>query len=288
MENALNFRTQKGRDDYYKAYEKTLMLWDAAYSEKYITTSFGESHCLICGDTSNPPLVLLHAASCGSTIWYPNVKALSENYAVYAIDLITDPSKSTLLKPIKGKEQCAKWLDETVNGLGISDFYICGLSIDGWNAANYASQYPRKVRKLMLLSPVQTFAKMYFSFFFKIMKMGFKPTRKSVEEYLGWGSQKEAPLPDSVIDQFTISAMNINPNGVFPKMLNKKAFADVKVPVLVLFGENEFAFNAEKATATAKAVIDDLEIETVRHTSHLISVSASAYVNDRILSFLER
>ncbi len=219
MDNALNFRTQKGQDDYYQAYEKTLMLWDVAYSEKYVTTSFGETYCLICGDMSNPPLVLLHAASCGATIWYPNVKALSENHAVYAIDLITEPSKSSLQKPIKGTEQCAKWLDETVDGLGISTFYMCGLSIGGWNAANYASQYPQKVKKLILLSPVQTFAKMYFFYFFKIIKMGFKPTRKSVEAYLGWGRQKEAPLPDSVIDQFTISAMNINPNGVFPKTL---------------------------------------------------------------------
>ncbi len=138
MDNALNFRTQKGQDDYYQAYEKTLMLWDVAYSEKYVTTSFGETHCLICGDTGNPPLVLLHAASCGATIWYPNVKALSQNYAVYAIDLITEPSKSSLQRPIKGTEQCAKWLDETVNGLGLSTFYVCGLSIGGWNAANYA------------------------------------------------------------------------------------------------------------------------------------------------------
>ena len=287
MENALNFRTQKGQDDYYIAYEKTLLLWDVVYSERYVMTSFGQSHCLICGDTDKPPLILLHAASCGATIWYPNVKALIEKYAVYAIDLITEPSKSTLLKPIRGKEQCAEWLDETVEGLGLSDFYLCGLSIGGWNAANYASLYPQKVKRLILLSPVQTFARMHFFYFFKIMKMGFRPTRKSVEEYLGWGSQKEAILPDSVIDQFTISAMNINPNGVFPKMLKQEALAKLKMPVLVLFGGNEFAFNTKKATAAAKAVLDDVEIETVQDISHLISVSAPAYVNDRIIGFLE-
>jgi pimeloyl-ACP methyl ester carboxylesterase len=284
--NVGNFRTQKGQDDYYQAYEKTLMLWDAQYSKKYVTTSFGETHCLICGETSNPPLVLLHAASCGATIWYPNVKALSRDYAVYAIDLITEPSKSSLQAPIKGKEECAKWLDETVSGIGISTFYMCGLSIGGWNAANYASHYPQKVKKLVLLSPVQTFSKMYFSYFFKIIKMGFKPTRKSVEAYLGWGSQKETPLPDSVIDQFTISAMNINSNGVFPKMLKQEALVKLRMPVLTLFGENEFAFNTQKATDTAKAVIADLEIEIVKNTSHLLSVSAPEYVNERIVSFL--
>ncbi|HEY5584044.1 MAG TPA: hypothetical protein VIK78_06085 [Ruminiclostridium sp.] len=57
MEQALNFRTLQGQVDYYKAYEETLKLWDVEYSEKYIQTSYGKSHCIICGDRSNPPLV---------------------------------------------------------------------------------------------------------------------------------------------------------------------------------------------------------------------------------------
>jgi pimeloyl-ACP methyl ester carboxylesterase len=286
MFNALNFRTEKGQDDYYRAYDKSLQMWDVEYSEKYIDTSFGKSHCLMIGNINNPPLVLLHAACCGSTIWYPNVKALSQDYSVYAVDLITEASKSTLLKPIKNQKECAEWLNETINGLGIKQINLCGLSIGGWNAANYASVYPQRVKKLILLSPIQIFSKIYFSYFLKLMKMGFKPTRKSVEEYLGWGNKKEASLPDSVIEQFAISAININPNGVFPKMLKKKALANLKMPVLVLFGENEYAFSIKRAINTAKSILDDLEIETVGNSSHLISVSSPAFINERILRFL--
>jgi pimeloyl-ACP methyl ester carboxylesterase len=288
METALNFRTQKGREDYIKAYEKTLRLWDVEYSEKCVTTSFGGSYCLVCGSRSNPPLVLLHAASCGSTIWYPNIKALSQSYCVYAIDLITEPSKSSLIKPIKGREQCAGWLEETLNGLGLGKIYLCGLSIGGWNAANYSSFYPLRVIKLILLSPVQTFARMHTLYFFKIMKMGFNPTRKNVEEYLGWGGGKEAPLPDSIIEQFTISALNINPNGVFPKMMKKKTLKDLKMPVLAMFGENEFAFNVKKAIKTAKSMIGDLETGTVKNVSHLISIGSSKYINERLIDFLSK
>jgi hypothetical protein len=35
-------------------------------------------------------------------------------------------------------------------------------------------------------------------------------------------------------------------NGIFPKMLKKKTLANLKMPVLVLFGENEFAFSIKK------------------------------------------
>lgn len=63
----------------------------------------------------------------------------------------------------------AKWLDETFVGLGLDKFFLCGLSIGGWNAANYAGFYPQNVQKLILLSPVQTLAKMHCSFFVLII-----------------------------------------------------------------------------------------------------------------------
>jgi len=76
-------------------------------------------------------------------------------------------------------------------------------------------------------------------------------------------------------------------NGIFPKMLKKKALANLEMPVLILFGENEFAFNIKKATNTAKLIVEDLEIETVGNASHLISVSSPVLINERILGFLK-
>ena len=264
MEKGLNFRTQKGQEDYFKAYDKTLQLWDMSYSEKYIDTSFGKTHCLISGKTNAEPLILLHASSCGATIWYPNISLLSEKYRVYAIDLITEASKSILLSKIKTPEQCAKWLDETIDGLDLKKVYLCGLSIGGWNAANYSINYPERVNKLILLSPIQTLVKMYPSFFIKIMKMGFHPTRENVEKYIGWGSSNEAPLPDSVIEQFTISVLNMNSNAAFPKMIKKQKLKSLKMPVMILLGENEFAFNVNKALLIGKSTISNLDIDIIK------------------------
>jgi len=115
------------------------------------------------------------------------------------------------------------------------------------------------------------------------MKMGFHPTRNNVENYIGWGSAKEAPLPDSVISQFVISVMNINSNASFPKIIQKK---QLTMPVLILLGENEFAFDTKKALLVAKSSIENLEIEIMKDASHLISVSVPEVVNNKILTFL--
>lgn len=286
MRKGLNFRTIESQKEYFETYDECLKLISAQIVEKYIATSFGDSHVICSGDESNPPLVLLHAASCGSPIWYKNLLFWSKYFNVYAIDLIGESSKSILTKKMKTTRDNAQWLDETLAGLGLDKVFLCGLSIGGWNVANYAGFYPKKVIKLILLSPIQTFAKMYNSFFFKIMKMGFNPTRKNVENYIGWGSEKEEPLPDSIIKLFTISVMNMNSNASFPKWLKKKHLSNLKMPVLVMLGENEFAFSINKAIKRAKSAISNLEVCIVEEASHLLCVSKPDNINNKVLEFI--
>lgn len=285
MKKGLNFRTIESQKEYFEAYAKALTLIALPVEERYIATSFGDSHVVCSGDKHNPPLVLLHASSCGSPIWYKNISSWNKYFSVYAIDLIGETSKSVLTKKMKNPRDNALWLDETLAGLGLNKVYLCGLSIGGWNAANYAGFYPEKVIKLVLLSPVQTFAKMHFSFFFKIMKMGFHPTRENVENYIGWGNEREAPLPDSIIKLFTISVMNMNSNASFPKWLKKTHLKQIKMPTLVLLGENEFAFSTKKATKRTKTVVGNLELHIVEGASHLLCVSKPYYINSEVLRF---
>ena len=81
MEKGLNFRTIKSQIEYFEAYEASLQLFSVPCNEQYISTSFGQSHVICSGDVGNPPLVLLHAASCGSTIWYKNIPFWSKYYS---------------------------------------------------------------------------------------------------------------------------------------------------------------------------------------------------------------
>lgn len=286
MEKGLNFRTIESQNKYFDTYDRSLELLSAPIITKYVKTSFGTSHVVCSGDEKKMPLVLLHAASCGSPIWYQNIPFWSKDYCIYAIDLIGESSKSILTKKLKTSLDNAKWLNETICGLNLDKIFLCGLSIGGWTAANYAGFYPGMVSKLILLSPVQTFAKMYHTYFIKIMKMGFNPTRENVENYIGWGSAKEAPLPDSIIEQFTLSVMNMNSNISFPKWIKKEHLLKLTMPVLIMFGENEFAFPVPKAIKRAETVINNLELEIVQGASHLLPVSKPDYINQRVSDFI--
>lgn len=286
MKKGLNFRTIESQQQYFEAYDKSLKLVTAPFTEKYIPTAFGDTHVICCGDDKNPPLVLLHAASCGSPVWYPNIPVWSREYCIYAVDLIGEASRSILTRKLETVSDNAMWLNETISGLKLDKIFLCGLSIGGWTAANYAGHYPERVLKLILLSPIQTFAKMYPSYFVRIMKMGFHPTKENVENYIGWGNARESSLPDSIIEQFIISVMNMNANASFPRWVKKEQLKRLTMPTLILLGQNEFAFSIQKAVKRANE-LEHSVIEVVEEASHLLSVSRPDCINKRVLQFLE-
>ena len=190
------------------------------------------------------------------------------------------------MKKIKSPWESAQWLNEVFEKLGLEHIYLCGLSIGGWNAANYTSYYPSRVKKLILLSPIQTLSKMHLTFFFKIMRMGFHPTRENVEKYIGWSGAQESALPESVIKQFTISVMNVNANSFFPKWLKGHRLEMLDMPVMILLGKSEFAFSVPKALFRARKKIRNLQIEVIDNASHLLNISAPDAVNLKMLAFL--
>ena len=65
MERGIIFRSEESQEEYFDAYEKTMQLFPVRVEDEYVDTEFGKSYVIKCGNIENPPLVLLHAASCG-------------------------------------------------------------------------------------------------------------------------------------------------------------------------------------------------------------------------------
>ena len=82
--------------------------------------------------------------------------------------------------------------------------------------------------------------------------------------------------------------MNMNSNASFPKWLKKKDLSSLKMPVLVILGENEFAFSIRKAIKRAKSAISNLELYIVEEASHLLCASKPDYINNKVLEFINK
>ena len=149
--------TQDDSLSYAQAYDIALLLWKTPFEEKDVKTSFGNAHVIVCGPTNGEPLILLHGMNASSTMWYPNIKSLSKQYRIYAIDFLLEPGKSICLEEISSTDQIVSWYYEIFDALQLKKINLLGASRGGWLALNIALHSQSRINKIALLSPAQAF-----------------------------------------------------------------------------------------------------------------------------------
>lgn len=275
---------------YYKAYDKTMALWDVDFKDLYIPTSHGTAHVIISGPENAKPLVLLHGMTASSTMWYPNAKALSEEYRFYAIDLIIEPGKSKLTKEFDSVDELIDWYHEIFNALKLKEFSLIGVSRGGWLAVNILIKNQVDIESLVLISPAQTLIWIppsenllkniiyQLSSDEKRMYLTFKTLSEDVgdieEDYL-----RQNYLGDQ-INSNNKFVMNMQP-------YSQEELRSIKVHTLVLIGDDDL-MNNSKSLEVAKENIPNVTTETIKNAGHFLSVDQAENVNMKVLSFLNR
>ena len=104
-ENIEELEVVVSKTNYEKSYEKAMALWKVPVERLMVKTSYGKAHVIACGPKDGEVLVLLHGMNASSTMWYPNIKALSKKYRVYAIDFLIEPGRSEYNGTIETTDQ---------------------------------------------------------------------------------------------------------------------------------------------------------------------------------------
>src|SRR4029453_14655907 len=110
------------------------------------------------GPPAGPPLLLLHGAGLSATSWYPNIATYAEGFRVYALDTVFDAGPRRQPHLVRTRRDGAAWLGAVLDGLGLAQAAIAGLSQGGWAAACAARFLPDRVSRLGLLAPVGALA----------------------------------------------------------------------------------------------------------------------------------
>jgi pimeloyl-ACP methyl ester carboxylesterase len=103
------------------------------------------------GQTTRPPLLLIHGGVVEGASWLETVTALGADRHVIAPDLPAHGA-SGYLAPAK----LLSWLEAVVEHFGLDQFDLCGHSMGGELALRYASQNQNRLRHLILCAPIGT------------------------------------------------------------------------------------------------------------------------------------
>jgi pimeloyl-ACP methyl ester carboxylesterase len=275
---------------YFDAYDATLKVWNVPYEELYIPTTFGTAHIIISGSTSGEPLVLLHGMNASSTMWYPNIKAFTKEYRVFAIDFILEPGKSYITRDMDHVDQISTWYHEIFNKLELESFHLIGASRGGWLAVNLALQHQENIKSMILLSPAQTFIWIRPSTdLLKNIIFALSSKEKQIQENLKTMSSNVDNIDKTYLEQYYIGAEKDSLNKFVLDMqpFSKQDFKSLKMPVLVLIGDDDMINNRKTLKLTTE-YIPNSQAEIINNAGHFLSVDQAEVVNNKIIDFLNK
>ena len=281
-------QTSASNAAYFKAYDKTLDLWNVSYKELYIPTSNGVAHVIVSGPRNAEPIVLFHGMNASSTMWYPNIESISDEHRVFAIDFMLEPGKSYLFNDIENVENINDWYNEVFFALGLQSFHLIGASRGGWLAVNFALNNQEKIKSLILLSPAQTFTWIRPSIdLLKNIGTVFSSKQKQIAQSLRTLSSDVSNISDVYLKQYELG-LEKDSNNKF--MMSMRPFAtkelkSLQMPILVLTGDDDIINN--KKTIEIANMLPKGKGEIIVNAGHFLSIDQSETVNDKMLDFLK-
>jgi pimeloyl-ACP methyl ester carboxylesterase len=281
------FRTPEGQARYFAAYDEALKLWPVPIESFDVPTRFGVTHINASGPKDAPPLILIPGQAVSSTMWYPNVEALSREYRVITIDILGDMGKSIAYqpRPFTQPTDFADWMNDLFDELQIEAAHVAGLSYGGFIALRFALSSPARVKKLIPMSPASLLS-IRPIFFARMMGMLLPSfilsTRGKQKLMLGVYTERMTPIIEQML-----TTTDFQYSMYLPPTFTDEQLKQLSVPTLLLLGNREVIYDYKAAQRRAEKLIPQIKVEVVPNAGHALSFDQPEIVNQRILEFLK-
>lgn len=253
-------------------------------------------------------LIFIHGLSSNSDAWYRNIKDLKKNFTCIAIDL---PGYG---RSFKNSEEFtptyfASILNDFTDQLKISKFSLIGHSMGGQASIKFASQYPEKLEKLILIAPAGIEE---FSFLeSNALKMVMNPQTimATSDEQIEKNYQSNFYKMPLEANQIVQDRKNIKKTSDFELhsiaiqksvsgMLDDKVISDlksIKTPTLFLYEKNDLLIpnkylhpnlTIEELMTVAKNSISGSKAVLVGEAGHFLQFEKPVEVNQEIRNFI--
>jgi pimeloyl-ACP methyl ester carboxylesterase len=272
------FKSEEGKAAILKKYDSLLMQWPVPYEVLYISTRYGKTHIIACGDTSLPPLFLLHGTSSNAAMWIGDVAQYSKYCRVYAIDMPGEPGKSEEKQyPLKGSAY-HEWMEDVFSTLQIKKASLVGISLGAWAAVNFSVRFPEKVERLVLLCP-SGIGPQKASFMLKaipLMLLGEAGLDKITR--LVNGNQ---PIPEEAVEYSKLIARSFNLRTESVPIFSDDELKSLTMPVLLYAGKKDVLLDSKKTVERLTKLLPNAYTNLLPDAGHVL-----INLKDDIIPFL--
>lgn len=252
------YRTQKAQRNILSTYDRLLEEWGVDIIQRDITTRYGSTHVNVFGESSATPILLFHGVGDDSALmWIYNAAALAPYFRLYAVDTLGGPGKSVPNDRYNKEFDDAVWIDDILEGLGLKDVNIAGVSHGGYLVQYYALVRPERVNKVVCMassvpagttgSPMKTMIKIFFP-------EALFPTKQNIKKLLvKLSGRNSAALTENplILEHFTCLLRGYNNMAMqYHKVIgfSDEQIESIRNKILFLVGDRDpFAVLGGKA-----------------------------------------
>jgi pimeloyl-ACP methyl ester carboxylesterase len=229
-------------------------------------------HYRIRGATDAPTLVLLHGSNASLFTWEPWSKNLSDHFRVVSLDLPGHGLTGAVPNHDYSGRGMANFVAEFADKIGLQKFALAGNSMGGGVAARFAEMYPDRVTALILVDAAGMPTKMgdRIPLAFQLLRMSWlQPVmaqadpKPLVREGLNKAIVRKSILTETMIDLYSDMALLEGSRAATFERFNqmggdfnyvKDHVSALKMPVLILWGEQDHLIPVAAAHAWAQAI----------------------------------
>ena len=269
-----HFRSARAFDDFLARYRSCFAALPPVADIRDVPTGFGQVRVYrFAGQGDGAPVLLLPGRNGPTPVYATNLPPLLAHRDVYCLDLLGEPGLSVQTAPINDAADQARWLDDTIAELRLRGLHLCGISIGGWAAMNYAVRHPGRVTSLTLLDPAMTFDRIPLPMLAASIPMAVPGVpqwvRRRVLSWIVGGS--DTGESDAVAELISVGTATFVLRLPAPTRFTDAQLRSVTIPVLALLAGRSVVLRAGRAAEHARKVLPSSEVEIWPQASHAIN-----------------
>lgn len=243
------------------------------YEELDVETRLGTTRLLAARHEQRdlePMLFIPGARTCG-IFWdlRNHLHSLGEDYRIYLLDVVGQPSLSALSCPVLKSTEYGVWLDEVCEAIGFRRGTVVGASFGGLLIFKLAAVAPERISKAILCNPVGlSYISMKPMALYNTLLPVFRPTRANVENFLSKivftpSDKPTGTLWNELVDYVELSVGDFEFKGDYPTRLSNKEVMALTAETHLIIGSGDTLIPQKRTIKRGKKLLSNLASVTV-------------------------
>lgn len=262
------YKSELGKKEILNLYEQKLEDLEIDYKQQPVDTSFGKTNIIVIGDSTKPPLLIIHGSNGCAPISLETYPNLYKKFQVFAIDVLAQPNKSEGNRLNMKDNSYGLWMNELINKLNLKNITMAGFSFGGLIILKTLIQNEKNIKEVFLSAPAFIVNGNPLILLFKVfipMKCYMKTKKlKYLEKFL----KTLFTEPDTFALSY-LSKVFLHFNMDFtPVPVIKEAEARlITTPINLFAAKNDIMFPGIKMLKRAKEIFPSLKVHILLKNS---------------------